>query len=131
MKDSEIILKFSSGFLKRKSRERAIFELSSLKKRKNFISKIGRFPEFFNSEIFRRISMGELASFEEISRQTNCYVISGFGNYDGLIMTFSEAVNSQHFGGSGTIIYDFGSNKLIYHEELSKGAPNVYYAFSE
>lgn len=128
MKESEIIIKFSSSFIKRKSRERVIFELRSLKKRINFVSKIGAMPDFFNFEKFVPVSKTELSNFDKIPNQSECYVISGFGDYDGLIMTFSEAVNNPNIGGSGTIIYDFERNRLIYHEELFDGNPKVYYA---
>lgn len=131
MEESEIIQKFSTSFIGRKARERAIFELSSNKKRMDFISKIGAMPIFFISEKFEQVKKSDLSSFDKISNEAKCYIISGFGDYDRLIMTFADAVKHRDFGGSGTIVYNYDRNRLIYHEELSFGAPKVYYASDE
>ena len=131
MNESEIIQKFSTSFIRRNSRERTIYELKSPKKRMNFISKIGAMPDFFWSEKFEQVKKSELFSFDKIPNDAKCYIISGFGDYDGLIITFKEAIENRNFGGSGTIIYDYNQNRLIYHEELSFGTPKVHYASDE
>ncbi len=97
----------------------------------NFVSKIGSMPDFFKSEKFEPVNKARLLSFENISIESLCYIISGFRDYDDLVMSFAEAINNPNFGGSGTILYDFKHNKLLYHEELYKGVPTVYYASVE
>ncbi len=128
MTESAIIQKFASSFMKPSSRERAVYELKSSKKRMKFVSKIGALPEFFQLNKFIKMKKGKLISFDKISRETLCYIISGFGEYDRLIIPFEKAVRHCHFGASGTIVYDFYENRLIYHEELSFGSPTVYFA---
>ena len=88
-------------------------------------------PDFFDAKKFEYIDKDKLRDFSKINNKSECYIISGFGEYDGLVMSFSEAITNPNFGASGTIVYDFTNNRLIYHEELSFGKAKTYYARHE
>ena len=131
MDKKEIILRLATSFIKKKARDRSVFELNSLKKRQKFASRISDWELIFDPQYVTQLSIGLedrelMIDSMPIQRKAKCYIISSFGEFDDMIMEFEDAIKFAATGGCGTLIYDYKENVAFLEEEYQFGSPKRY-----
>jgi hypothetical protein len=133
MNKKEIEIAFVNTFVLKIKRERSIFELNSMKKRRDFFSKLCHtYNQIIDSRFMTKIDTpnsnpkGILQMLINEGAGVDCYLLSYFDNLDRRRMPLSEALDKCVGIGMPSIVI-CNPEKLAYFEaEQEAGSPPRY-----
>lgn len=122
--DKEVEERFVKKFIKKENRERTLYELNSVKKRKQVIHRLinlldKKYAVLYESKISDEEVFLIVKKYYNLNK--DCYVIADSTD-DGTVIPFKEAfLHMSELGADYLIIC--GDNTVVMKEEISFGTP--------